>query len=422
MNPPPSPTPAAVRQFLRRRRGSVGALDRYVAGFGLALVAAIAGQPVSSLIASMAGQMTPARMSAGLALAVLAFAAFVAAARAAGPVALPAPDASWLLLSPLERRGVLGRTARLLGVTAVVAGSLLGLALLAALGAPDGLLWRLAGALVLGVSVTVGAMALAVLEQASRLWDGWLGIALTALVTLAVVLSAAAVAARTTRPELTGGGLTTGTGLPSGSEWATGTVVGAAGVVPAVLHGVLGAVGAVAAAPPAVVAVAAVSAALVAALLVRRAWAALERMPVRAVLAASTRTAHVTRAAVLADPGALTWIAEDNHWRARRLRSRRWPSLAAPAALAWHDWRRLGRRPGRLAAMAASTALPALMVQALGITATGAGVPPGMSGPATIMTAAAPATPSLAAVAVTVGAVLAGALAVAAAAAAGARR
>ncbi|NUW37538.1 hypothetical protein HTZ77_39980 [Nonomuraea sp. SMC257] len=428
MTPSPSPSPATVRQFLRQRRGSAGAVDRYVSGFGLALVAAIAGQPVSSLIASMAGQTTPARMSAGLALVVLAFAGFVAAARAAGPVALSAPDASWLLLSPLERRGVLGRTARLLVVTAVVAGALLGLGLLAALGAPDGLLWRLAGALVLGVSVTVGAMALAVLEQASRVWDGWLGIALTALVTLAVVLSTAAVAAQTARPALTGTGLTTGTGLlagsgpASGSEWAAGTVAGAAGVLPAVLHGVLGAVGAVAAAPPAVVAVAAVSAALAAALLVRQAWAALERMPVRTVLAASTRTAHVTRTATLLDPGALTWIAEDNHWRARRLRSRRWPSLPAPAALAWHDWRRLARRPGRLAAMAASAALPAVLAQALGITATGADLPPGMPGPATIAPAAAVATPSLTAVAVTAGAVLAGALAVAAAVAAGARR
>ncbi|NUW40360.1 DUF6297 family protein [Nonomuraea rhodomycinica] len=401
MNPPHSPTPASVRQFLRQRRGSAGALDRYVTWFGLALVAAIAGKPVSSLIASMAGQPAPARMSAGLALVLLAFAGFVAAARAAGPVALPASDASWLLLSPLDRRGVLGRTPRVLVVTAVVAGALLGLGLLAVLGAPDAFLWRLAGALVLGVSMTAGAMALAVLEQASRVWDGWLGIALTALVTLAAVLSAAAVAAQTARPALTGAGLATGTGPLPGSGSATGTVASAAGIVPAAVHGVLGAVGAVAATPPAVVAAVATAAALVAALLVRRARATLGRMPARAVLAASTRTAHVTRAAALLDPGALTWIAEDNHWRARRLRSRRWPSLPAPAALAWHDWRRLARRPGRLAAMAASAALPAVLSRALGVTA---------------------AAPSSAAVAVTAGAVLAGALAMAAAVAAGARR
>ncbi|MFI6790389.1 DUF6297 family protein [Nonomuraea sp. NPDC050383] len=395
MSSPHSPDPAAVRWFLRQRRqGSTSALDRYVTVFGVALVGVIAAHPISSLLASMAGTTTTARMSAGLALVVLAFAGFTAAARAAGPVALSAPDASWLLPAPLGRRAILGRTARLLLVAAVMAGALLGLALLAVLGAPDRLLWRLAGALVVGVGATVSTMALAVLEQASRLWDGWLGIATGALVTLAVVLSVAAMGARTARPALTGADLMTGAGNVSGIGGVTG---GEAGLVPAVLHAVLGAVGAVAAAPPAVVAGVAVTAALTAALLVRQAWATLDRMPAGAVLAASTRAAHVTRAAVLLDPGALTWIAEDNHWKARRLRSRRWPSLPAPAALAWHDWRRLARRPGRLIAMAASAALPAILAQALGVTTSGPGVP-------------------------TAAAVLAGAVAVAAAAVAGARR
>lgn len=66
------------------------------------------------------------------------------------------------------------------------------------------------------------------------------------------------------------------------------------------------------------------------------------------------------------DPGALAWIAEDNHWRGRKLRSARWPSMPAPLAMAWPDWLRLVRRPGRLAVVAASAALPAVLAQAGG--------------------------------------------------------
>src|SRR5690606_36986124 len=52
-----------------------------------------------------------------------------------------------------------------------------------------------------------------------------------------------------------------------------------------------------------------------------------------------------------------------------------WPSLPAPLALAWQDWRRLARRPGRLALIAATTALPALLTQATGTTLIGGATP-----------------------------------------------
>ncbi|GAA1441629.1 hypothetical protein GCM10009602_16940 [Nocardiopsis tropica] len=70
---------------------------------------------------------------------------------------------------------------------------------------------------------------------------------------------------------------------------------------------------------------------------------------------------------VVMDPGSLTLAAEDAHWRSRVLRSRPWPSrLRGAAAVAWLDWRRLARRPGRLALMAAAAALPVLAERAGG--------------------------------------------------------
>ncbi|MEU8355073.1 DUF6297 family protein [Nonomuraea sp. NPDC048882] len=312
----------AVRAYIRSRgRTPATLIDRYAAVFGLAMIVAVLGRPLSGLLTGLAGPIDPVRAGAGAALLALAVAGFLAAARAAGPVLLPASDASWLLLSPLNRRHLLGRTARALSVVALVAGVLLGVGLLAVLGAPDQLVWRLLGALVLGVSVTAGGMALAVLGQVSQSWQVWLTGAVAALLVLAVVA----------------------------------------------VSGQLRTVAAIAAsAPLTALAAAASGAAVLSALLVRQAWTSLDRIPTRTLANASTRAGHVASATVSLDPGALTWIAEDNRWRARRLGSRRWPSLPAPFALAWHDWRRLARTPGRLAAVAATTALPAVLAQAGG--------------------------------------------------------
>ncbi|PZG12546.1 hypothetical protein C1J01_32590 [Nonomuraea aridisoli] len=248
-------------------------------------------------------------------------AGLLAAARAAGPVFVPPADASWLLLTPLHRRSMLGRSARVLGLVALVAGLLLGVALPAVLGAPDQLVWRVLGALVLGVSATVGGMALAVLGQSSQTWQFWLTATVAALLALAVVA----------------------------------------------VSGQLRAVLAVAAsAPPAAIAAAVAGAVAVSGVLARRAWVSLDRIPARELVTASTRAGHVANATVGLDPSVLTWVAEDNHWRSRTLASRRWPKLPAPLALAWADWARVARRPGRLALIAATAALPAVLVQAGG--------------------------------------------------------
>ncbi|MFC7644826.1 DUF6297 family protein [Streptosporangium lutulentum] len=167
-------------------------------------------------------------------------------------------------------------------------------------------------------------MALAVLSQASQTWNSWLHVVLTAVTLLAAVMALSV-------------------------SGAAQRFLVAAATAPVTLGATLAAV-----------------TAATAILLVRQAWASLSRIPARSVLAASTRAGHVAGAAVLMDPGALTWIAEDNHWRGRALRSRPWPSLPAPVALAWQDWRRLGRRPGRLAVLSGTAALPALAAQAAG--------------------------------------------------------
>ncbi|MFG1748879.1 DUF6297 family protein [Streptosporangium sandarakinum] len=312
----------AVRALARPRRGRMSWSDRYVAGFGLVMIIAVLAEPLSSALAAFGDPRDPSRAAAGIALVLLAYAGLLALARAAGPVALPAPDASWLLLSPLDRRALLGRTTRILALVCVPVGITLGVVALAVLGAPDQTVVRLAVAVALGLAASAAGMAAAVTAQASQTWDSWLQAAVAV-----TVVAAAAVA-------LLGGA----------GRWLL----------------------AASSAPPAYGAALAAVSAAVAALLVRRARAATAAMPARAVLGASTRTGHVTRAATGLDPSVLAEIAEEAHWRGRRLRSRPWPSLPAPLATAWHDWRRLARRPGRLAVLFGVAVLPALVARASG--------------------------------------------------------
>ncbi|WP_432923044.1 DUF6297 family protein [Microbispora sp. CA-135349] len=315
--------------FLRAHRGRPATWsDRYTRVFGLLVAAAVLGRPVADALAGLARHADPARLGAGLALVAAAYAGLLALARALGPVVLPAADAAWLVTSPLPRRAVLGRTALLLLSAAALAGAALGLAALSVFGAPDQLGARLAAALLLGVAASVGGMATAVLGQQSPASDARLQF-----------------------------------------------LIGGAAFV-AVLAAVLGAgpgrriLAAVAEAPASLGAAVAGLASVLAAFLVRRAWAALDRIPAREILASSTRTARVTSAATLLDPGMLTWVAEDVHWRGRALRSRPWPRLVSrlgPApALAWQEWLRVARRPGRLAALLGAAALPAVCADATG--------------------------------------------------------
>ncbi|MFB4315945.1 DUF6297 family protein [Actinomadura sp. 21ATH] len=315
---------AEVRAYVRARgRKRASWSDRYSLLAGAAVLVLLLGPLAGEALGSIAREAQPARAGAGLALAALAYAGYLALARMFGPVALPAADAAWLVLSPLPRRGVLARTAAILLVLALAGGVALGVALLAAFGAPDHTAARLAVAVALGAAATAGGTAAAVLAQASPSWDAW------AQAMIAGAVSAAVLA------------------VVLGNGPGRSLLAAAAGA-PVSLGAALAAACAAAAALP-----------------LRLAWGALDRVPARSLLDASTRTGHVVAASVVMEPGALTWIAEDAHWRGRTVRSRPWPRrTGGAAAIARLDWRRLRRRPGRVLAVLALAALPALAAQA----------------------------------------------------------
>ncbi|PSK99002.1 hypothetical protein CLV63_104226 [Murinocardiopsis flavida] len=317
---------AAVRAFVRARgRTRRSWSDRYITLLTLGLLVVLAAPVIDRAVAAVPTGVDPARAGAGLALVGVLLAGALALARVVGPVAVSSADAAWLVLSPLSRRSVLARTLLVLAVVGAAVGAVVGLALLSALGASDALTLRLLASVVLGASWTLGGMAAAVLAQASPAWDARLVAVLVAL----VVAAAAAVV------------MSMGPGQ--------GLLVG------------------IASAPSAAWTAAASASAAVAACLAGRAWAVAARMPARAVLDASTRAGNAAGALTVMDPGALTWIAEDAHWRTRVLRSRAWPPrLRGAAAVAWLDWRRVARRPGRLLLAAAASALPMLAAQAGG--------------------------------------------------------
>ncbi|GAA3123370.1 hypothetical protein GCM10010466_12830 [Planomonospora alba] len=382
-------TVPAVRAFIRARgRRRRGWTDRYTAVFGLAMAAVVLAEPASRMLAAALRPGDPSRAGAGVALLLLVYAGLLAAARVIGPVVPRPADAAWLLLSPLDRRGVLGRPAGLLLAVSAAAGAVLGVGALAVLGAPDLPAVRLAAAAVLGIAAATGGAAAAVLAQASREQASWTvpAAAAATVLTAAVVLSSSAPGHRL--------------------------------------------LSLAASAPPALGAALAGLSAVPAAALVRRAWAALERIPARTLLAASTRAGRAAAVAAALDPGVVTWAAEEQHWRGRVLRSRPWPALPAPSAVAWQDWRRLARRPWPVAVLAAVAALPALAAGAIGSGPAGAVTDPAAStavgtavdGSGPLGTAAATAADAMAGGLVVAGLVVAGALAAALAGVSGARR
>lgn len=313
---------ARVRASVRAaRQGRRTWSDRYIALFGLVLVVVLVLPVVGRVVASVPGGADPVRAGAGLALIALVLAGGLALARAVGPLGVSAADASWLVLSPLPRREVLAPALLLVAAVAVFLGAGAGLGLAGAVGAPgaEAVVPRLAVSVVAGVSWALSGAALTVSAQASQAWEGRVVALIAALVLAAVVLAVMSV----------------GPGR--------------------------GALSFLAAAPVPVWTAAACASVVVAAAAVGGAWRAAARVPARAVLAASHRAGVAAGAVAGLDAGALTWIAEDARWRSRSLRSRRWPGwLGGAAAVAWADWRRLGRGRGRLVWAAASAVLPAL--------------------------------------------------------------
>jgi len=331
-------TVAAVRSFIRGHRRSSW-LDWYATGFVVVLVTVwlsdFLAEPFSRLTAH-AGAEIPAQTAVGAALVVGAAAGLVMLGQAFGPLALPPADASWLLLSPLDRRDVLRRPAAATAVVSTLAGGLLGV-LGMAMAAPylrqeeHRLLWAwLLLAAVSGAGFLLAAVGAAVLAQPWRRWRRRLR---AACAIVAVAVAAAAVTAE--RLTAMSRAVTT---------WFAEMSTGTAGVFTA----------------------AAFAAACAAAALV---WRMLPRFPADVLWTDSARAGTTRMAAAFLNLPLLTWIAEDNHWRGRLLAFRpwprplafrSWPRLSPAFALAWVDWRRLARRPALLVAVAASTLAPAL--------------------------------------------------------------
>jgi hypothetical protein len=342
---------SAVRSFIGRRRRRSW-IDWYCAGFAaviaLLYLADLLTGPLSRLsgVASLSAAGHPATQSAaaqavaGTGLVIGAAAGLLLLAQALGPLALSPADASWLLLSPLNRRGILRRSATGITVLSALTGALLGVLALAMAGPflrpgsralPSS--WLELAALA-GAGFSLAAVQVVVLVQPH---ERYRVVVRACCGVVALIAMAAAVA---------GDGWTAVShAITSGFGGLTTSDFGTATVVALVL-------------------------AVVACIFV---WLLLARFPAGVLRTDSARAGRTLTAAAFLNLQLLTWIAEDNYWRGRLLPSRRWPKLPPAMVLAWADWRRLGRRPATLCVIAASSLAPALVGAA--ITGHGRGYP-----------------------------------------------
>jgi hypothetical protein len=316
-------------------------VDLYAVGFGIVIgliyLSDLLTAPLSRLggaagraAAQAAGQAASQAASqavAGAALVIGIAAGLLMLAQAFGPIALSPADSDWLLLSPLDRRALLRRPAATvagLGALAGVVGGVLALAMAGpylrhgsrALPAAWLALSAVSGAGLFLTIVFAGALA-----QPRERWRNRLRACCAAIAAVAVV------------------------GAVAGERWTGLTHAITAGFA-RTSTGTLGVLAAVS------VVLAAVVGTLV--------WLSLRRFPAGVLRTDSARAGRALMAAAFLNVPLLTWIAEDNHWRGRLLPSRPWPNLPPAMALAWADWRRLGRRPALLIVLAASTLVPAL--------------------------------------------------------------
>jgi hypothetical protein len=327
---------AQVRAFTRRGRTGRW-LDWYAGGFGALLAGIYLGDFLAAPFGRLAGRdvaaLPPAQAETGLALVIAAAAGLLLLAQALGPLTLSPADASWLLMSPLDRRSVLRRPALAVMVLATLGGGLLGALAFALVGPYIRQVTRhtvgswLAVAIVAGIGLGLAAALVSVLAQPAERARRRFRVAVLAVAGTAV--AAGVVGARwASVPRAVTTGLA---GLPSGIAQA----LAAAAVT--VAAGCLG-----------------------------LAWRRLRSFPADVLWADSARAGRTRLAAAFLNVQLLTWIAEDNHWRRRIMTSRPWPRRLGRVAmgpawvLAWADWRRLGRRPGTLVTLAASSAAPAL--------------------------------------------------------------
>lgn len=329
----------AVRSFIGRRRRR-NWVDLYTVGFGLVIAGIYGANFLATPLSRLSGtagraaatHAAAAQAVAGAGLVVSVGAGLLLLAQALGPLALSPADASWLLLTPLRRRAVLRRSALAVALLAALAGGLLG---------------------VLGLAMAGPYLRLA----AGGLPASWL--ALSAAAGAGYCLAAVAGEALA-QPRQRARAVIRVACLAVASAAAAGAVAGER--VSAITRAVTAVFGGLSG--PAFDAAAGSGAALaaVAWLLL---WRRLASFPAGVLRADSARSGRALLAAQFLNFPLLFWIAEDNHWRGRLLRSRPWPALSPVLTLAWADWRRVARRPGPLAVLAGAAVVPALLGMAV---------------------------------------------------------
>jgi hypothetical protein len=322
----------AIRSFVRGRRRRSW-LDLYAIGFAIVIGCIYASDlltaPFSRLsgaAASAAGQ-SASQAVAGAALVVVIATGLLMLAQAFGPIALSPADSSWLLLSPLSRRALLRRPAATVAGLGALAGLAAGVLALAMAGPylrhrSSGIpaAW-LALSAVSGAAIFLTIVFAGALAQPRKRWRARLRGCCAAVAAIAVVGAVAGQRWTALEHAVTAGFARTSTGA-----------LGALAAASVALAAVVGSVG----------------------------WLSLRRFPAGVLRTDSARTGRTLLAAAFLNVPLLTWIAEDNHWRGRTLPSRRWPAFPPAMALAWADWRRLGRRPTLLTVLAAGALVPAL--------------------------------------------------------------
>ncbi|MCP2329577.1 hypothetical protein HDA40_008084 [Hamadaea flava] len=302
-----------ARRLTRAHRSAGTLVDRYTILFGVTVAFGLIAAPLLAVVRGLSsGQAHPERTVLAASVVLLAVTGLTQLARVVGPLVLPPSDAHWLLLSPLPRRAVLTRIAVSLAASATVVGSAVGLTALAVVGTPN--------TLTTGAAAVTGASTVLILAVATVSWQAtraaWPRIALGAAFAVGEGSAIAwALGLRTSPPS------------PS-----TGIVVLATLVLLSLATS-----------------------------LSWYAWRRLRGFPAAAVVDASQRLGSAADATIGLEPFHLSLVAEDRYWVARRLRSRGWPRLRPPWAVALADARLLARRPGRLAVLAAAVAWPALL-------------------------------------------------------------
>jgi hypothetical protein len=330
----------SIRSFVRGRQRRSW-VDLYAIGFGIVIgliyLSDLLTAPFSRLggaagraaaqAAGEAASQAASQAVAGAALVIGIATGLLMLAQAFGPIALSPADSDWLLLSPLDRRALLRRPAATvagLGALAGVVGGVLALAMAGpylrhgshALPVAWVALSAVSGAGLFLTVVFAGALA-----QPRERWRTRLRAGCAAVAAIAVIGAVAGERWTGLTHAITAGFARTSTGT-----------LGVIAVVSVVLAAVVGAL----------------------------AWLSLRRFPAGVLRTDSARAGRALMAAAFLNVPLLTWITEDNHWRGRLLPSRPWPKLPPAVALAWADWRRLGRRPALLTVLAASSLLPAL--------------------------------------------------------------